>query len=49
MRSSKLHHQPIVAIETGHISGFEALVRWNRPHLGMIRPGVHTVAEESGP
>lgn len=33
-----LHYQPFVAIDTGHITGVEALLRWNHPELGMIFP-----------
>jgi diguanylate cyclase (GGDEF)-like protein/PAS domain S-box-containing protein len=44
-----LHYQPIVALENGRIRGFEALVRWNRPGLGMVSPGEFIpVAEETG-
>jgi diguanylate cyclase (GGDEF)-like protein/PAS domain S-box-containing protein len=34
-----LHYQPLVAIDTGHITGVEALLRWNHPELGIIFPG----------
>ena len=44
-----LHYQPIICLETGHISGFESLVRWQHPQLGMISPGKFIpVAEETG-
>jgi EAL domain-containing protein (putative c-di-GMP-specific phosphodiesterase class I) len=33
-----LHYQPQVAIETGSIVGFEALVRWRHPVDGLIFP-----------
>ncbi len=33
-----LHYQPRVEIATGKIVGFEALVRWQHPELGMISP-----------
>ncbi|MFI6072712.1 putative bifunctional diguanylate cyclase/phosphodiesterase [Actinoplanes sp. NPDC051343] len=33
-----LHYQPTVCLQTGSIVGFEALVRWNHPTLGMIPP-----------
>jgi EAL domain-containing protein (putative c-di-GMP-specific phosphodiesterase class I) len=33
-----LHYQPQVNIINGEIIGFEALLRWNHPDLGMILP-----------
>ena len=33
-----LHYQPIVNAGTGRIEGFEALVRWNRPGIGLVPP-----------
>lgn len=30
--------QPIVALNGGHAVGFEALVRWNHPHKGLLSP-----------
>lgn len=44
-----LHYQPIVCLKTGYISGFESLIRWQHPQLGMISPGKFIpVAEETG-
>lgn len=34
----KVFYQPIVRAFTGHICGWEALVRWNDPKRGMIYP-----------
>ncbi len=31
--------QPQVSTDTGAITGFEALARWNQPELGLIPPG----------
>jgi diguanylate cyclase (GGDEF)-like protein/PAS domain S-box-containing protein len=45
----QLHYQPIVSLETGRITGFEALVRWQHPQRGMISPAEFIpVAEETG-
>jgi diguanylate cyclase (GGDEF)-like protein len=44
-----IHYQPIMALDTGRLAGFEALVRWNHPRRGMISPGDFVpVAEETG-
>ena len=34
-----LHFQPIVDMQSGHIAGVEALVRWNHPEFGLLLPG----------
>ena len=34
----RIYYQPIVALDTGFISGFEALVRWQHPRHGLISP-----------
>ncbi|MEH6626181.1 MAG: EAL domain-containing protein [Motiliproteus sp.] len=40
--------QPLVCVETQHIMGAEALLRWNNPALGMVSPEEFiTVAEHS--
>lgn len=42
-------YQPIVALESGRIVGFEALLRWQHPTRGMIGPEEFIfVAEETG-
>lgn len=44
-----VYYQPIICLQTGRLSGFEALVRWNHPRLGIISPGDFIpVAEETG-
>lgn len=42
-------YQPLVDAESGAILGFEALVRWNDPSRGDVRPDVFVqIAEQSG-
>lgn len=44
-----LHYQPKFAVEDGHLSGAEALVRWQHPTLGLIAPAEFiAIAELSG-
>ena len=58
--SSELHHavsrnqlvdvyQPIVALGTGEVSGFESLLRWRHPELGLVSPmDFIPLAEDNG-
>ncbi len=44
-----LSYQPIVALTTGELAGFEALVRWPHPQWGMMQPDQFiALAEETG-
>ncbi|MHC4421548.1 MAG: putative bifunctional diguanylate cyclase/phosphodiesterase [Planctomycetota bacterium] len=44
-----LSYQPIVALSTGRLMGFEALMRWTHPTRGPVPPGVFIgLAEEIG-
>jgi diguanylate cyclase (GGDEF)-like protein/PAS domain S-box-containing protein len=44
-----LVYQPIVSLDTGHIAGFESLIRWPRPDLGTLMPDQFIdVAEDTG-
>jgi diguanylate cyclase (GGDEF)-like protein len=44
-----VYYQPIVSLNTGRISGFEALVRWQHPSRGLVSPTEFIpVAEETG-
>ncbi|MFB3906262.1 MAG: putative bifunctional diguanylate cyclase/phosphodiesterase [Acidobacteriota bacterium] len=33
-----IHYQPIVSLKSGHLSGFEALVRWRRDNGDLVYP-----------
>ncbi len=45
----ELHYQPQVGLKTGGVTGFEALLRWNRPGAGLVSPASFIpLAEETG-
>jgi diguanylate cyclase (GGDEF)-like protein len=44
-----LHYQPIISLRTGKITGIEALLRWQHPERGLVRPAEFVAAaEETG-
>lgn len=43
----RLQYQPVISLESLRIVGFEALLRWNHPVMGMVPPNEFvTIAEE---
>jgi diguanylate cyclase (GGDEF)-like protein/PAS domain S-box-containing protein len=45
----ELYYQPVVNLAHNHVSGFEALLRWNHPQRGLISPAEFIpLAEETG-
>ncbi len=45
----ELHYQPLVNLESGETTSYEALLRWNHPEQGLIMPASFIpIAEETG-
>jgi len=45
----ELNYQPVVSVETGRVSAFEALLRWRHPQRGLVPPDTFIpVAEQIG-
>jgi diguanylate cyclase (GGDEF)-like protein len=45
----QLLYQPLIEIESGQITGYEALLRWNHPTRGLVMPGDFIpIAEDTG-
>ncbi len=44
-----LHYQPLINIESGGVSGYEALLRWRHPQRGVVGPNEFIpIAEDTG-
>jgi diguanylate cyclase (GGDEF)-like protein/PAS domain S-box-containing protein len=44
-----LHHQPVIRLADGSVTGVESLVRWRHPQRGLVLPGEFIpLAEQTG-
>lgn len=46
LRQFHLVYQPVIDMATGRMSGVEALLRWQHPRLGSVRPDLFIAAAE---
>src|SRR3972149_5557160 len=45
----RLQYEPIMALESERVAGFEALIRWQKPERGLVYPGEFIpMAEQTG-
>jgi diguanylate cyclase (GGDEF)-like protein len=45
----EVYYQPIIDVDSGLMIGFDPLLRWNQPELGMVSPSVFIpIAENTG-
>jgi EAL domain-containing protein (putative c-di-GMP-specific phosphodiesterase class I) len=48
-REFRVYYQPIVSLQSGQITSFEALLRWQHPERGLLTPAAFlSTAEETG-